>query len=104
MAFISFNLFPNFVNKFLLKHIASKSSLLWSNVPGLKGNPTIQDKRIISIFAMSPNSGDIGLSVTCVTNTDNFIITIYSDEGVIQNTELLRDLIEEKVNLGISDN
>ena len=74
---------PWHLSKALIYYTVNKATLLFSNVPGPKGNIYYSGKRFQSIISMSPNMGNCGISITSLSYAGNFVVTCYSDRNAL---------------------
>lgn len=72
-------LLPSFIASFITKFVASKMSLVFSNVPGPKKPLTFVEKKAKSMFFFVPSLGNLGSGISILSHGDIVKIGCISD-------------------------
>ncbi|XP_044004988.1 wax ester synthase/diacylglycerol acyltransferase 4-like [Aphidius gifuensis] len=78
--------------------IQSKSSMIFSNLPGPIDEITIMGKRLKKIAFLVPNRGYTGIGFSCLTYNGNLNLSVIVDKAIISNNKILDEIIRGSIN------
>lgn len=88
---------PLFITRPLMDYTASKSSLVFSNVPGFKTHLRVNGCKANNVLFFTPCMSKIGLGISMLSHVDTFRIGISADRNCVEDVDVLLDKIEKNI-------
>lgn len=88
--------FPSILGQLVMMWVASKSTLIISNIPGPK-EPLIYQGNVKSraLFALIPGLGDLAFGISAISHVDTLMMTVQADTSYVEDPNELMSLIEK---------
>jgi hypothetical protein len=83
------NLFPAFIWNRIQQAIVNKTSCFISNLQGPDFSLTFASRRMKRIVYWMPTRGDVGLSISFLTYSDQLQMAVIADKALVPNPEII---------------
>ena len=88
---------PLFITRPLMDYTASKSTLVFSNVPGFKTHLRVNGWKANTVLFFTPWMSKIGLGISMISHVDHFRIGVNADKYWVEDVDILLQKIEHNI-------
>lgn len=85
---------PSLFGQLIAMWVASKSTVVFSNVPGPKMPLDFHGAKSRGIIGLIPGLGDLAFGISAISHVDSIYVAIQSDEVFVKEPAILRDAFE----------